>query len=741
MTCTGVGCKGSAKPKQIWKPKQPKNSGRSAPAAPPRAPAPTGPWVCFSPPQGQWRAPYATPNAPGILGPRLQAYNIVSAPLYQSAPPTSTAPSWDNAGLIAALNNLGLQQGSWVMDTGATSHMTNSDGNLMTTTPLSAPHFVTVGNGSAVPISSSGHTLFRSPSGQIFKLNHVLLVPHLIRNFLPIRQFTRDNYCSVEFDAFGFSVKDLKTRRVIVRCNSDGDLYTFPGSSTFRVPPTTMLAAIAADLWHQRLGHLGQDAMSGLQRLSLIKCNRPRSTSMATPPAATPLQSSRRLDFLFIDTLESRPPRAAPASPPAAAGNLGSPLPPPAAATMATAPPPRTPVARASPPTTAMVPPPRTTRTGRVIRPPPRLNLSAVVSTVPPAPTMFRQAMQDPLWRAAMANEHQALVDNKTWSLVPRPPHANVVTGKWIYRHKFHSDGRLARHKARWVVRGYSQRPGVDYDETFSPVVKPATIRIVLTIAVSHSWPIRQLDVKNAFLNGTLDEEVYCQQPPGFVDEHHPDHVCRLHKSLYGLKQAPRAWYQRSATYLSSLGFTASVTDTSLFVLKSGADMAYLLLYVDDIIITASSTTFLHHLLDRLHNEFAKTDLGDLHFFLGIAVSHFSDGLFLSHRQYAADLLQRSGMSDCHPASTPVDTQSKLSATEGDLVPDGTKYRSLTGALQYLTLTRPDISYAVQQVCLHMHAPRMPHLALVKRVLRYIRGTLDFGLHPCFFLDSSHSLL
>ncbi|XP_051228862.1 uncharacterized mitochondrial protein AtMg00810-like [Lolium perenne] len=140
--------------------------------------------------------------------------------------------------------------------------------------------------------------------------------------------------------------------------------------------------------------------------------------------------------------------------------------------------------------------------------------------------------------------------------------------------------------------------------------------------------------------------------------------------------------------------------------------MAYLLLYVDDIIVTASSTAFLQHLLDRLHSEFAMTDLGDLHFFLGIAVSRSSDGLFLSH-----------------PVPTQVDTQSKLSATEGDLVPDATEYRSLAGALQYLTLTRPDISYAVQQVCLHMHAPRMSHLALVKRVLRYLHGTMDFVLH------------
>jgi hypothetical protein len=222
---------------------------------------------------------------------------------------------------------------------------------------------------------------------------------------------------------------------------------------------------------------------------------------------------------------------------------------------------------------------------------------------------------------------------------------------------------------------------------------------------------------------------VYCQQPPGFVDEARPDHVCRLHKSLYGLKQPPRAWYQRFATHLATLGFVASATDTSLFVLRSGVDTAYLLLYVDDIIVTASSAQFLQGLLDQLHREFAMTDLGPLHFFLGIAVTRNVDGLFLSQRQYATDLLQRAGMSDCHSVATPVDTQAKLSGSDGDPLADATEYRSLAGALQYLTLTRPDISYAVQQICLHMHAPRAPHLALVKRVLRYVRGTLEFGLH------------
>jgi hypothetical protein len=150
---------------------------------------------------------------------------------------------------------------------------------------------------------------------------------------------------------------------------------------------------------------------------------------------------------------------------------------------------------------------------------------------------------------------------------------------------------------AWWVVRGFSQLPGIDFDETFSPIMKWATIHVVLSIAVSRSWPIHQLDVKNAFLNGNLDEEVYCQQPPGFVDPRCPDYVCHLHKSLYGLKQAPRAWYQRFAQYAHRIGFVASKSDVSLFIYKHDSDLAYILLYVDDIVLTASTDRLLQHLI------------------------------------------------------------------------------------------------------------------------------------------------
>jgi histone deacetylase 1/2 len=152
-----------------------------------------------------------------------------------------------------------------------------------------------------------------------------------------------------------------------------------------------------------------------------------------------------------------------------------------------------------------------------IVKPNPRY---AHLATMPisPLPSSIREAMHDPNWRNAMQEEFDALSSNQTWTLVPRPPRTNVVTGKWVFRHKTREDGSLERYKARWVVRGFAQRPGIDFGETFSPVVKPATIRVVLTMACSRNWPVHQLDVKNAFLNGILDEQVYCYQPAGFVD-------------------------------------------------------------------------------------------------------------------------------------------------------------------------------------------------------------------------------
>ncbi|KAL8103658.1 hypothetical protein AgCh_028016 [Apium graveolens] len=309
----------------------------------------------------------------------------------------------------------------------------------------------------------------------------------------------------------------------------------------------------------------------------------------------------------------------------------------------------------------------------------------------------------------------------------------------WLFRHKFNSDGSLERYKARLVVNGKSQTVGIDCEDTFNPVVKPATIRTVLSIAVSRSWPIHQLDVKNAFLHGHLTETVFMHQPPGFVDRSYPNFVCRLKKTLYGLKQSPRAWSTRFATYILSQGFRSSVCDNSLFVFSHGNQIAYLLIYVDDIVLTASSDDLLQDIIRMLSREFAMTDLGPLHHFLGIKVTRTSGGLFLDQSQYTKDILNRASMSSCKPCATPVDLSAKLSVSDGPLFHDPTLYRSLAGALQYLTFTRPDISYAVQQICLFMHEPRDPHFAFLKRIIRYLQGTIDYGIR--IGKTNTHSLV
>lgn len=327
-----------------------------------------------------------------------------------------------------------------------------------------------------------------------------------------------------------------------------------------------------------------------------------------------------------------------------------------------------------------------------------------------------------------MQDEFDALQHNRTWQLVPPPRNVNIISGKWVFRHKHRPDGTLERYKARWVVSGFRQRAGVDFTDTFAPIVKSGMIRTVLQLAVSRVWTVHQLEVSNAFLHGHLAEQVYCQQPIGFVDAAHPDHVCLLSRSLYGLKKAPRAWYQRIIAFLHQLGFQATRFDASLFVFSHSTALAYLLLYVDDIIFTASSAKLLAQLTAHLSAEFALKDLGALHYFLGIEVIQRSDDFFLHQQKYAHELLERAGMLNCKTVATPVDMKAKLSTLGVSPAPNVSLYRPIVGALPYLTLTKPYIQYAVQQVCLHMHVPCDNHWNLVKRILRYICGTMSLGL-------------
>nr|BAM42649.1 Polyprotein [Arabidopsis thaliana] len=347
------------------------------------------------------------------------------------------------------------------------------------------------------------------------------------------------------------------------------------------------------------------------------------------------------------------------------------------------------------------------------------------------------QAMKDDRWRQAMGSEINAQIGNHTWDLVPPPPPSVTIVGcRWIFTKKFNSDGSLNRYKARLVAKGYNQRPGLDYAETFSPVIKSTSIRIVLGVAVDRSWPIRQLDVNNAFLQGTLTDEVYMSQPPGFVDKDRPDYVCRLRKAIYGLKQAPRAWYVELRTYLLTVGFVNSISDTSLFVLQRGRSIIYMLVYVDDILITGNDTVLLKHTLDALSQRFSVKEHEDLHYFLGIEAKRVPQGLHLSQRRYTLDLLARTNMLTAKPVATPMATSPKLTLHSGTKLPDPTEYRGIVGSLQYLAFTRPDLSYAVNRLSQYMHMPTDDNWNALKRVLRYLAGTPDHGI----FLKKGNTL-
>ncbi|GJZ39124.1 ribonuclease H-like domain-containing protein [Tanacetum coccineum] len=350
------------------------------------------------------------------------------------------------------------------------------------------------------------------------------------------------------------------------------------------------------------------------------------------------------------------------------------------------------------------------------------------VTTTSPLTRSHVHALRDPNLKEAMLDEYNALITNITWVLVPRPTNVNVVHSMWLFKHKFHADGSLSRYKARLIANGCSQQQGINCDETFSPVVKPATIHTVLSLAVSRDWPIHQLDVKNAFLRGHLSKTVYMHQPTGFVDSHHPDYVCHLQQSLYGLKQAPHAWFQRFTSFVTRIGFQHRKTDTPIFIFYCGSDIAYLLLYVDDIILTTSFTAILQRIISLLHSEFAMTGIGSLSCFLGISALRSVSGIFLSQSKFAKEILERAHMQNCNSCRTPVDTESKL-GSNGDPVSDPTLYRNLAGALQYLTFSRPDLSYAIQHVCLYMHYPRESHFTALKCILRYVRGTLYYRVH------------
>ncbi|RVW87112.1 Oligopeptide transporter 1 [Vitis vinifera] len=342
-------------------------------------------------------------------------------------------------------------------------------------------------------------------------------------------------------------------------------------------------------------------------------------------------------------------------------------------------------------------------------------------------PKNFHEANSQPMWRKSMDDELKALEETNTWNIVHLPPGKHVVGCRWVYRFKFNPDGSIERPKSRVVAQGFTQHFGVDYKETFAPVAKMSTVKVLLSVAANHGWSLSQMDVKNAFLHDELEEEVYMKIPPGHPLCGDPSRVCKLNKSIYGLKQSPRAWHAKLSSTLEDLGFTRSSADSSLYVQTGQTEKLMVLIYVDDLIITGSNADSIAALKKKLQGKFPVKDLGPLKYFLGIEVATSRKGLFLNQRKYTIDLLRDCNMLNSKPANTPFDSKLQLDKL-GDPLDSPNYYQKLVGKLIYLTITRPDISFAVSLVSQHMHAPTVVHLCMVKRILRYLKKTIGRGI-------------
>ncbi|CAJ2635927.1 unnamed protein product [Trifolium pratense] len=320
-------------------------------------------------------------------------------------------------------------------------------------------------------------------------------------------------------------------------------------------------------------------------------------------------------------------------------------------------------------------------------------------------PISYSEAVKHEVWRQAMDVEMESIKSNDTWELTTLPAGCNSIGVKWIYKTKFNEKGEVDKYKARLVAKGYTQKHGIDYHEVFAPVARWDTIRSILAVAANNGWKIFQLDVKSAFLHGELTENIYVSQPLGYISKD-KSMVYRLKKALYGLKQAPRAWYSKIESYFSAEKFEKCPYEHTLFV-KYG---------------------LMDEFKSSMKKKFAMTDLGKMRFFLGVEVIQSSNGIFITQQKYAAEVLSRFGMEHCNQVSSPIVPGCKLVRDETEQGTDVTVYKQMVGCLMYLLATRSDLAYSVCLVARFMERPTEMHVIAVKRIMRYLKGTLGFGI-------------
>lgn len=353
-------------------------------------------------------------------------------------------------------------------------------------------------------------------------------------------------------------------------------------------------------------------------------------------------------------------------------------------------------------------------------------------------PRNYREAMTDKYavdWRKAMQSEYNSLMENNTWVLTKIPNDKRPIKCKWVYATKKDNDGNILRFKARLVAKDYSQIEGIDYEETFAPVIKYTTIRLLLAIASKMDLKIKQMDVETAFLNGFLEEEIYMEQPNGYDDE--TDRCCKLIKSIYGLKQSSRVWNDVLNDVLLDFGLKRSTYDQCLYYLTNKKDKLYVTIYVDDILIFSNNAEKEAELKATLCKSFKMKDLGNVSSILGIRVTRNEKfkTISIDQTRYIKEILQRFNMTECKPVSAPLDINQKIST---EMSPKTRKekeemkdvpYREAIGALLFVArITRADITFPVNLLSRYCENPGEAHWGALKRIMRYLKGSMNMKI-------------
>jgi hypothetical protein len=333
-----------------------------------------------------------------------------------------------------------------------------------------------------------------------------------------------------------------------------------------------------------------------------------------------------------------------------------------------------------------------------------------------------------PEWQHAMDIEHNQLLEMGTWKLIEPPPNAIPIANKWVYIKKRDQLGKLIKYKARLVAKGYAQRPGYDYVETFSPVVRMETVRAVLALTVKNKYKIQQMDIKGAYLNGILKEKVYMKQPEGYDDG--TGRICELIKTIYGLKQSGREWNHKLDTKLKNLRYTRLYSDPCAYIRRDGDNISIITVWVDDLLLFASGDDLMRKIKEEIKASWEVTDMGEPKKIIGIEISHTEDTITISQQRYIESILERENLTDCNPVTTPMDPKIKiLPNPEGNEGSRSNYFAQLLGELQFLAnATRPDIAFTVNRLSSYTANPTMEHVTALKRILRYLKGTKSYGI-------------